>query len=221
MSDLLRQPIQPAKPIRVMLVDDHDVVRRGLSVFLSAFDDMELVGEASNGQQAVQLCEQIQPDVILMDIIMPKMDGIEATRLIRLANPTVQIVILTSSKEEDMVKTALQVGAVGYLLKNTTFDEMARAIRAAYKGNRSLSVEATDMLIQSATRPPVLEYNLTEREREVLTLVTHGLSNPQISEKLVVSLSTVKFHISSILAKLSVTSRTEAVALAIAKKLVD
>jgi two-component system, NarL family, response regulator LiaR len=207
-------------PIRVMLVDDHDVVRRGLAVFLSAFDDMALVGEASDGADAVRLCGEVLPHVILMDILMPRMDGIEATRQIHQSYPDVRIIALTSSKEEDMVKGALQAGATGYLLKSTTFDDMEKAIRAAFEGKRTLSPEATEVLIQSAMRPPTVDYHLTSREIEVLALIVKGMSNPTIAEHLTISLSTVKFHISSILSKLGVGSRTEAVALAIEKKLV-
>ncbi|HRE47593.1 MAG TPA: response regulator transcription factor [Aggregatilineales bacterium] len=209
-----------APMIRVMLVDDHDVVRRGLGVFLRAFSDMELVAEAANGEDAVQLCANAKPDVILMDILMPRMDGIAATRHIKTAQPEVKIIILTSSKEDEMVKTALQAGATGYVLKSVTFEELERAIRNAVAGLRYLDPEATEALVRTATQPPLPDYMLTTREQEVLTLLVKGMSNPQIAERLTVSLSTVKFHISSILTKLGVTSRTEAVALALEKKLV-
>lgn len=209
------------KRIRVMIVDDHDVVRRGLAVFLKAFGDLELVGEAADGVEAIRLCSQVSPDVILMDMLMPEMDGVEATRIIRQQFPEMQIVALTSSKDEEIVKSALQAGAVGYILKNVAINDLANAIRAAAVGKPMLSPEATQVLIEATTRPPTPKFNLSERELEVLALMVKGLNNPDIAERLTISRSTVKFHVSSILSKLGVTSRTEAAALAIEHHLVN
>lgn len=206
--------------IRVLIVDDHPMVRSGLTALLSAYDDLELAGEASNGAEAVRACARVKPDVVLMDLVMPEMDGATATRLIREQHPQVKVVALTSFKEDSLVQDALKAGAIGYLLKNVTADELASAIRAAHAGRPTLAPEATQVLINASTQPPAVGSDLTEREREVLALMVEGLSNQDIARKLYVSQSTVKFHVSSILSKLYVSNRTEAVALAVKKKLV-
>jgi NarL family two-component system response regulator LiaR len=210
-------------PIRVMLVDDHKVVRSGLTALLYAYDDFELVAEAEDGEEAVHRCAQVQPDVILMDLLMPRMDGPAATRAIRERFPHIQILVLTSFKEDNLVHDALKAGAIGYLLKNVTPDELANAIRAAYRGRRTLAPEAAEVLIQRAMHQdePPLGHDLTGREREVLDLMVKGLDNNEIAERLIVSRSTVKFHVSNILSKLLVTSRTEAVVVAIQHHLVS
>ena len=210
-----------SKPIRVMIVDDHAVVRSGLAAFLLAFDDLELVGEAGGGEEAVQLCPQVQPDVVLMDLVMPKMDGATATRAIRERCPEVQVIALTSFEEEELVQGVLQAGAISYLLKNVSADELVSAIRAAHAGRPILAPEAAQALIHAATHPPAPGQDLTPREREVLALMVAGLNNPDIAQRLVVSQSTVKFHVSSILSKLGATSRNEAVALAVQHHLVS
>ena len=206
--------------IRVMLVDDHTMVRRGLATFLKAFDDLELAGEAENGKSAIQQCAKLHPDVILMDMVMPDMNGAVATRKIREQFPKVQVIALTSFKEEELVKNALEAGAIGYLLKDVSADDLVKAIRAAHAGRATLSPEAAQALVHAASQPPAPGHDLTERERAVMNLMVEGLNNTQIAARLVVSPSTIKSHVSSILSKLGVASRTEAVALAIRQKLV-
>jgi NarL family two-component system response regulator LiaR len=208
-------------PIRVLLVDDHAVVRSGLSAFLLAYDDLELVGQAGSGEEAVRICDRVRPDVVLMDLVMPGMDGAQATRAIRERCPTIQVIALTSFKEQELVEGALEAGAIGYLLKNVSADELARAIHEAHIGRPTLSPEAAQVLIQARREAPKVGFDLTEREREVLALLVEGLNNPEIAERLVVSRSTIKFHVSSILSKLGVASRTEAVAVAVKEGLLD
>jgi two-component system, NarL family, response regulator LiaR len=209
------------QPIRVLLVDDHTMVRRGLATFLRVFEDLEMAGEAASGDAAVQMCAQVLPDVVLMDMVMPGMDGAAATHLIRQQFPQVQVIALTSFKEEGLVTSALQAGAIGYLLKDVSAEELAQAIRAAHLGRATLSPEATQALVHAVSQPPVPGHDLTAREREVLALMVEGCSNTQIAEKLVVSPSTVKSHVSNVLSKLGVSSRTEAVALAVRHHLVS
>ena len=210
----------PSQPIRVMLVDDHTMVRRGLATFLKAFDDLELAGEAESGKVAIHLCAEVLPDVILMDMVMPDMDGAAATRLIRQQFPQVQVIALTSFKEGDLVKNALEAGAIGYLLKDVSADELVQAIRAAHAGRATLSPEAAQALVETANQPQAPGLDLTEREREVLALMVEGLNNTQIAGRLTVSSSTVKSHVSNILSKLGVASRTEAVSLALRSHIV-
>ena len=210
-----------SQTIRVMLVDDHNVVRSGLATFLRAYEDLELVGEAKNGLEALNLCHQKKPDVILMDLMMPEMDGIAATRAILADYPDIKIIAMTSFEEEELVHGVLAAGAISYLLKNVTSDELAKAIRDAVSGRSTLSPEAARVLVH-ATRPTKQPlFDLTEREREVLNLVVQGNSNQQIAEALVISIATVKAHISNILSKLQVSSRAEASAFAIKNKLVS
>jgi NarL family two-component system response regulator LiaR len=206
--------------IRILLVDDHAVVRSGLSKFLMVNKDLELVGEASDGSEAIQLASLHQPDVVLMDLMMPGVDGITATREIHKKYPQVKIIALTSFSDQNMVQGALQAGAAGYLQKNVTAAELANAIRSAHAGRMTLSPEAVQVLANSVTQPQVPGNALTERECEVLTCMVDGLNNNEIAARLFVSIGTVKFHISNIFQKLGVDSRVEAVKLAIERKLV-
>jgi two-component system, NarL family, response regulator LiaR len=211
----------PSNPIRVMIVDDHSMVRRGLSTIFKIKADLELVGEASNGREALEVCGQLQPDVVLMDLIMPEMSGAEATQAIRARWPRIQVIALTSFQEKDLVRGALQAGAISYLLKNVAADDLAAAIREAYAGRSTLAPEAIQALIQPdapgrGVQTGVAEtFELTPREEEVLALMVEGLTNPEIAERLVVSRSTAKAHVSNILSKLGASNRAEAIAIAL------
>ena len=208
-------------PIRLMIVDDHTMVRRGLATILKVFDDLQLVGEAESGEIAIQLAAEVRPDVILMDMSLPGMDGAKATHAIRGQFPQIQIIALTSFKEGKMIKQALEAGAIGYLLKDISADDLVWAIRAAHAGRATLSPEAAQSLVETANLPPTPGLDLTEREREVLALMVEGLNNTQIAGRLTVSPSTVKSHVSNVLAKLGVASRTEAVTLALRNNIVS
>lgn len=203
------------RPVRVMIVDDHEMLRAGLRLFLSGADGLEFVGEAGDGGQAITSCGQLRPDVVLMDMVMPDMDGATATRIIRERFPNIQVLGLTSFHEEELVQKALEAGAIGYLLKNVSAQELTEAIYNARAGRSTLSQEATQALVRTTRRNARrAEFHLTDREREILALIAEGYSNAQIAEHLTVSLSTVKFHVGSILRQLGVSSRTEAAALA-------
>jgi len=208
------------KTIKVIIVDDHAMVRSGLDAFMLAFDDLELIGEASSGEEAIDICAQLQPDVVLMDLMMPGIGGVAAIGAIREKHPNIQVIALTSFAEQEHVQGALKSGAIGYLMKNVSADDLVNAIRDAVSGKPSLSPEAARALVQSTTEPAPPGQDLTETERGVLKLMVEGLNNPDIAERLMVSTSTVKFHVSNILSKLRATGRTEAVALAVKHKLV-
>jgi NarL family two-component system response regulator LiaR len=204
-----------------MIVDDHDMVRKGLATFLRVNPDLELIGEAKNGREALLLCEKGTPDVILMDLIMPELDGVTATHAIREKWPNVQVIALTSFQEEQLVQDALKAGAISYLLKNVSVDDLAEAIRCAYNGKPTLAPEATQSLIKAVKKEPELGHDLTDRELEVLSLMVEGLTNPKIAERLIISRSTARAHVSNILSKLGVSSRSEAVAHALRSKLIQ
>ena len=207
--------------IRVLIVDDHPMVRTGLELFLLACPDLELVGALASGDEAVRDCGRLCPDVVLMDMAMPGMDGATATRTIRSQYPGIRVIALTNFQGVETVKKALQAGATSYLLKNVTADELAAAIRAAYAGRSTLAPEATHALVEATAHPSPEIEALTPRELEVLAWMGKGLSNPEIAERLVISPVTVKFHVGNILSKLGCTSRTEAVVLAIQRGLVS
>jgi NarL family two-component system response regulator LiaR len=210
--------------IRVMIVDDHAMVRSGLRAFLEVYDDLEFAGEARDGREAVELCSEMLPDVILMDLVMPDMDGATATQAIRVSHPGIQVIALTSFKEQHLIQNALKAGAIGYLFKNVSADELASAIRAAHAGRPTLAPEVTEALIKASVREPKgdnLKPKLSDRELEVLAAMADGLTNREISHKLFISYSTVKFHVSNILSKMGVRTRTEAVAMALQNDLVE
>ena len=211
------------RPIRVLLADDHLMVRRGLATLLLAFNDVQLVGEAHNGAEALELCATTQPDMVLMDLLMPEMDGVVATQAIRERYPHIQVIVLTSLDEYDCVQRALAAGAAGYLLKNSSGSELATAIRVAHAGRPTQAPQSFEDMVRAdqplESASPELGADLTCREHGVLALLAHGLTNTQIGAQLNISRATVKFHVSSILSKLGVLSRTEAVALAVQHQL--
>ena len=206
--------------IRVMIVDDHGMVRRGLMAYLDNWPGICVVGEARDGREAISQCELLQPDVLLMDLVMPEMGGVAATRAIHQRWPRVQVIALTSFQEKELVQDALQAGAIGYLLKNVTGDELYQAVCRAYAGRPTLALEALQALIRPDGEADALGKDLTRRELEVLALLVKGFGNQEIAERLVVSRATVKVHVSNILSKLGVTNRAEAIALAIQHKIV-
>lgn len=208
-------------PIRVLIVDDHPMVRSGLKDFILAYDWMELAGEAQNGVEAVDFCATHEVDMVLMDMIMPLMDGSEATRRILALGKPVKIIVLTSFHERDMVQQALRAGATSYLLKNITAEELAKAIHAAHSGFSTLAPEATQSLVQATPQRSGIGFDLTEREREILVLLVKGLSNPEISNQLSISMATVKYHLTNIFTKLGAKNRVEAATIALENNLVD
>jgi NarL family two-component system response regulator LiaR len=208
------------KIIEVIIVDDHPIVRYGLKTVLFTFDDISVIGEAGNGLNAVALCAETQPDVILMDIVMPGMNGVETTRVILERYPQIKVIVLTSFPNQDLVQGALEAGAVGFLLKDTPKEILGDAIRSAYAGRSILSLEATQALIRAKTSPPKPGHDISPREREVLALVVEGLSNDEIADRLMISANTVRKHVSACIAKLGAANRAQAAAEAVRHELV-
>ncbi|NLE22789.1 MAG: response regulator transcription factor [Actinobacteria bacterium] len=207
--------------IRVVIVDDHVLVRSGLEVVLGMFDDIELVGQAGDGDEAVRLCRELSPDVVLMDLVMPGgTSGVDATKQVLESCPETRVLALTSFGEDALIHETLRAGAIGYLMKNVSADQLAEAVRAAHAGRSTLAPEAADALVRSVSGPPQGAEALTARERQVLALMADGLTNADIAERLVIGVATVKTHVSSIMAKLGVSTRTEATSIAIRRKLV-
>jgi DNA-binding NarL/FixJ family response regulator len=200
---------QPSMPIRLLIADDHSVVRQGLKMFLGLDPELEVIGEAANGEEALKLAHELKPDVVLMDMLMPVMDGITATGRIRTELPDVEVIALTSVLEDNAVIGAVKAGAIGYLLKDTQADELCRAIKAAAAGQVQLSPQAAARLVREV-RAPDSPQQLTEREIDVLRLLAGGKANKEIALALVIGEKTVKTHVSNILMKLGVQSRTQA-----------
>ena len=208
------------KIIEVIIVDDHPIVRYGLKTVLFTFDDINVIGEAGNGLDAMALCAETQPDVIMMDIVMPGMNGVETTRVILERYPQIKVIVLTSFPNQDLVQGALEAGAVGFLLKDTPKEILGDAIRSAYAGRSILSLEATRALIQAKSSPPKPGHDLSPREREVLALVVEGLSNDEIADRLMISANTVRKHVSACIAKLGAANRAQAAAEAVRHELI-
>jgi len=212
------------EPIRVIIVDDHTMIRSGLRLFLMAFEDLRMVGEAVNGEDAIRLCAQEKPDVVLMDMMMPVMDGIRATREIRSRFPKTQVVGLTSFSESELIQEMLDAGAISFLMKNVSATDLANAIRAAREGKSIISADIHNLLKSSSSSRRTGQkdkYTLSAREKEVLSCMVSGLSNADIAQQLVISLSTAKYHVSSILTKLGASSRAEAVVTALQERLIE
>lgn len=208
-------------PIRVLIVDDHAMVRQGIATFIELQDDIELVGEATNGREAIARVEELEPDVVLMDLVMPEMDGVTATREIKARHPDVKVLALTSFVNDAQITPALQAGAVGYLLKDISADELMKAIRAAQRGESPLAPAVAKKLIEDVSQPHEDTRRiaqLTEREHQVLALLGRGLSNKEIAAKLSITEKTAKFHVSSVLSKLGLGDRTQAALFAVKHK---
>lgn len=210
-----------APPIRVVIVDDHLMVRDGLQVFLSQYGDIVVVGEAGSGREALRVCKETRPDVVLMDMVMPEMDGPQAAALIKEAQPATQIIALTSFTEGDLVQRAIQAGAIGYLHKDVHADRLAEAIRDAARGRSTIDATAARALIQASRQPDPIGHDLTPRQCEVLARLVDGKTNKTIAGELSISSATVRLHVSNILAKLGASNRTEAVRLALEHNLLD
>lgn len=208
------------KPIRVIIVDDHLMVRDGLRVFLSVYDDILVIGEADDGQKAISICDELHPNVILMDLLMPNMDGFEATRVIRAKNSSVQVIALTSFADQDLVTQAFKAGVISYLLKDVHSEKLAETIREANRGRATIDSAAAQALVASTNESPTLGDELTNREREILTLLVAGKTNKEIAGQLSLSEGTVRFHVSNILSKMGASNRTEAVSLALQQGIV-
>jgi two-component system, NarL family, response regulator LiaR len=206
--------------IKVLIVDDHPLVRKGLRTLLDVYEDIEITGEAADGRDAIKMCKKNLPDVILMDLVMPEINGIEATKTIMKDWPSVKVIVLTSFIDKKLIKDAFKAGAIGYILKNISGDDLIKSIINANKGESTLSSEASDYLISNFKDPTPEDYQLTNQEINILTHLIHGLSNKKIAQIQVLSLSTVKFHVSNILSKLGVSSRAEAIAVAMKNKLI-
>jgi NarL family two-component system response regulator LiaR len=201
--------------IKVMIVDDHPVVRTGLTTMLYAFDDFDLIGEAGSGPETLARCQENTPDVILMDIVMPGMDGLDTARAVLAQHPNVKIIMLTSFPEADLVEKAVDSGATGYLVKNAPIDTLADAIRAAHAGQSTFAPEVTQALIEARTRGPKPGHNISQREREVLALIVEGLTNREIADRLSISPATVRHHVSACISKLGAANRVQAATLAV------
>jgi two-component system, NarL family, response regulator LiaR len=206
-------------PIKVVIADDHDLIRKGLVAVLRSYPILSLVGEASNGAEAVHLCNSVQPDVVLMDLVMPEMDGVQAISAIRQQYPQTKIVVLSSFSTDKLVEEAIRAGAISYLMKNVSGDELLNAIQSAHEGKSILAREAAQVLVHVAYRSTV-DYQLTSRENEVLALMVEGLTNQQLAMRLSISISTAKKHVHNVITKLGVTNRTEATSMAIQQELV-
>jgi len=207
--------------IKVLIADDHPMVRHGITVLLEAYDDIKVIGVAENGKEAVEMCEIHQPDIVLMDLFMPEVNGIEATRTIQKNWPSIKVVTLTSFIEKKLIEDSLKAGAIGYILKNISGENLVSAIRDAEKGKSTLSSEASDFLISNLKTPAVEDFQLTIQEKKITGFLVEGLSNKMISKKMTLSLSTIKFHVSNILSKLGAASRAEAVSIALKNNLIQ
>ncbi len=209
------------EPIRVMTVDDHEIMRGGIRFLLLAFDDLELVAEAHNGEEAIRVCGEVKPDIVLMDMKMAEMDGIATTRAIKKAYPDVHVLFLTGFHDKSLIQEAMHAGAVGYLLKDSSKEDLANAIRAAKSGRTTLSPEVANDLVSETEAQSGVGQDLTDREREVLVLLTQGMSNKQIAKQLHRSQFTVRHHVSQIISKLGAANRAEAAVIAVQNGLVD
>lgn len=207
--------------IRVLTVDDHEIVRQGMAFLLLPFEDIDVVGSAGNGSEALAMCKELKPDVVLMDMVMPEMDGPTVTQAIRKRFPNVQVLVLTSFHDETKVARAMQAGAIGYLLKGVSIDELADGIRSAYAGKPVMAPEAMQAIVRASQAGQAVADDLSERELEVLALLVQGKTNREIAEELLISLPTVKTHLRNIYGKLGAANRAEAASLAIRHGLIS